>query len=148
MLAARSSLITSVPPCKLVASPSDETVTSAVSPECANGGSEAVTTTAATLRVRTSCEVVVSPNVWSTFWIVFEVNTTEVESPLWLSPVTMPYPTSWLVATPCTRATSLSRTGCATAATGTSELKMVAESRAVPKRAHGERCISTSRERA
>ncbi len=95
-----------------------------MSPECAKGGSEAVTTTAATLRVRTSCEVVVSPKVCSTFWIVFEVKTTEVESPLWLSPVTIPYPTSWLLVTPCTRATSLSRTGCAPAATGTSEPNM------------------------
>ena len=89
-MAARSSVITSVPPCKLVASPSAETVTSAVSPECANGGSDAVTMTAATSRVRTSVEVVVRPKLCSTFWMVLEVNAAEAVSPLWLRPVTMP----------------------------------------------------------
>ena len=82
--------MTSVPPCRLVASPIAETVTSALSPECANAPSEAVTITAATSRVRTSCEVVDSPNDCRMFWIVFEVKAAEVESPVWFRPVTIP----------------------------------------------------------
>ncbi len=90
LFAARSSVITSVPPCRLVASPIADTVTSALSPEWAKGPRFAVTMTAATSRVRTSCEVVESPNDCSTFWIVFDVNAADVESPVWLRPVTMP----------------------------------------------------------
>ena len=67
LLAPRISVSTSVPPCRLVASPIAETSTSALSPECANAGSRAVTITAATSRVRTACCDTVSPNVCKMF---------------------------------------------------------------------------------
>src|ERR1700736_2675815 len=78
LFAARSSVMMRVPPCRLVESPIADTVTSALSPECANGGKDAVTITAATSRVRTSCEFTVRPNDCRTFWIVLEVNAAEV----------------------------------------------------------------------
>jgi hypothetical protein len=82
--------MTSVPPCSVVASPIEETVTSTLSPECANAPRFAVTMTAATLRVRTSFETAVRPKVCRMLTIVFEVKSTLVVSPVPPRPVTMP----------------------------------------------------------
>ena len=74
----------------LFASPMDETVTSIVSPSRVNGGSVAVTMTAATLsgfRLDVSIE---TPNALSMLPMLCTVSLTLFESPVFARPTTRP----------------------------------------------------------
>ena len=72
--AAFSGVITSVPPSRLEASPIAETVTSTWLPARENGGSAAVTSTAATLRARICSPVTLTPSRSSRLTMASSVN--------------------------------------------------------------------------
>ena len=104
----------------------------------------AVTITAATSRVRTSCELVESPNVCRMFWIVFEVKTHRRRVAGLVEARHDPV-ADQLVARHALHARDvLEPHRLRTGSDGHQEPNIARESSAVVTRAHGECCITTS----
>ena len=80
-----------MPPCSVVASPSDDSGTSIVMPSLRNGGSFAVTITAAAFLLLSVSGGSAMPSRWSMLAMVWGVNGLDVgRSPVPFRPITMP----------------------------------------------------------
>ena len=86
----RSPVASSVPPCRLRASPTDETVTSSRAPALANAGNSAVTSTAAMFSTLMFSPGTVTPSFSSMLASVCAEKIVCRRSPVLLRPTTRP----------------------------------------------------------